>query len=98
MNTSGMTRSRSSSGGPLHVYLRIKQVWVDEAVSGATALDLADLQASLQGALAERLSIGAAAYGAPTEQRSPSLTQVVADAVATRVGPSLNRTEGAERG
>ena len=93
-----MTRSLSSSGGPLQVYLRIRRLWVDEAVSGATALDLAELQTSLQGALAERLSAGAAVDVAPTQQRSPSLTQVVADAVAMRVGPSLNRTEGAERG
>ena len=92
------TRSLSSSGGPLQVYLRIRQLWVDEAVSGGTALDLGDLQASLQGALAERLSTGAAIEPAPTQLRSPSLTEVVADAVAMRVGPSLNLAGETGRG
>ena len=86
-----MTRSRGSTGGPPQVYLRIRRLWIDEAVSGATALDLGDLQASLQGALADRLSASAAIHVAPAQPLSPSLTEVVADAVAMHVGPSLNR-------
>ena len=95
MTTLGMTRPLTSSSGAPQIHLRIRRLSIDDAVAGAATIDPADFQSSLQSAIAERLEAGADDSRQAAPERSTSISDTVANAVAAHVRPFLGHKERA---
>jgi hypothetical protein len=91
-----MTRGRRSAA-PAEVHLHIRRLSIDANVDGAAAAGSAGFHTALQDALAERLGaerVAVAAAPAPAN----AMTRSIADAVGTRVRPSIASSRAGQGG